>query len=80
MQFFYCKDKSRVEPVKKIPTFVRYNNLRRSKLPNLTEKNQYLIYDNHKVIIFNLLNYISPLIPKLHGKMKLNDVSRMTLT
>ena len=78
MQFFYCKDKSRVEPVKKIPTFVRYNNLRRSKLPIVL--NQYLIYDNHKVIIFNLLNYISPLIPKLHGKMKLNDVSRMTLT
>ena len=41
-----------------------------SKSPNPTERNQYLIYDNHKVIIFHLLNYSSPLIPKLHGKMK----------
>ena len=44
--------------------------LRRSKLPNPTGRNQYLIYDNHKVIIFHLLNYISSLIEKLHGKMK----------
>ena len=29
-----------------------------------------MIYDNHKVIIFHLLNYTSPLILKLHGKMK----------
>ena len=41
-----------------------------SKLANLAERNQLLIYDNYKVIIIDLLNYTFPLIPKLHGKMK----------
>ena len=43
--------------------------MRRSKLPNLTDRNQYLIYDDHEVI-FRLVNYISSHIQKLHGKMK----------
>ena len=47
-----------------------YNDLRRSKLQNFTERKQYLIYDNHKITIFHLLNYIYPLSSKLHGKMK----------
>ena len=42
-----------------------------SKLPNLTETNQYFIYVNHKAIIFHLPNYIFPLVQKLQGKMKL---------
>ena len=47
-----------------------YNYLKRSKLANLSERNWYLIYDNHEVNIFRLLNYISTLISKLHGNMK----------
>ena len=47
-----------------------YNHLKRSKLANLSERNWYLIYDNHEVNIFCLLNYISTLISKLHGNMK----------
>ena len=48
-----------------------------------------MIYDNHKVIIFNLLNSIWPLIPKLQGKTKQRlailfscymTVSHMTVT
>ena len=52
---------------KQVPNFVYYNHLRSSKLP---KRNQYLIYSNDEVIIFRLLNYTPPLIPKLHGKMK----------
>lgn len=55
MQFSYYKDEARVETVnKKLPKFVYYNNLRRSRLTNLTETNKYLIYDNDLVIIFHL--------------------------
>lgn len=55
MQFSYYKDEARVETVnKKVPKFVYYNNLRRSRLTNLTETNKYLIYDNDLVIIFHL--------------------------
>ena len=44
--------------------------MKRSKLANLSERNWYLIYDNHEVNIFCLLNYISTLISKLHDNMK----------
>ena len=55
MQFSYYKDEARVETVnKKVSKFVYYNNLRRSRLTNLTETNKYLIYDNDLVIIFHL--------------------------
>ena len=63
--------------------------MKRSKLTNLTEKNQCLINDNHKVFIFPLSNYISPCVTKLHAEMsqKLTlllscymTVSPMTLT
>ena len=37
-----------------IPNFVYYNHLRRLHLPTFRERNQYLIYDNHKVAIFHL--------------------------
>ena len=43
--------------------------MNRSKLPNLTETNQCLINDNHKVFIFHLSNYISPFVPKPHAEM-----------
>ena len=54
--------------------FVYYNYLRTSKWLNLTETNQYLIYDNHKVILFFFIdpNLLSPLFPKLRGKSKKN--------
>ena len=52
MQFFYSKDEARVETVTKIvPNFVYYNHLREGQnLSDLAERNQSLIYDNHKVI------------------------------
>ena len=63
------KNEAWVEPVKKISSEFWYNNYL-EKLPNLTEKIHYLIYDNHKVTIFHLLNWIWPPLPKLYGKMK----------
>ena len=50
MQSFCCKDE------------VYSSHLRRSKLPNLTERNQCLISDSHKVTVFHLPNSISPLV------------------
>ena len=35
-----------------------------------TSQRQTSIYDNQKVITFHLRNYIFPLVPKLHGKIK----------
>ena len=64
MQFFYSKDEAQFESAKTINT--KFLILQ----PNLTGRNQYLIYDNNKVIIFHLLNFISPLVPKLHDKIK----------
>ena len=87
--FSYCKDEALVKIVKKISSKFCILQLRRSKLPNLADRNQHFIYDNHKVIIFHLFNDIFPLIQKLYGKMKQKlallflscmTVSRMTLT
>ena len=89
MLFSYCKDEALVKIVKKISSKFCILQLRRSKLPDLADRNQYFIYENHKVIIFHLLNDIFPLIHKLYGKMKQKlavlflcciTVSRMTLT
>ena len=44
--------------------------MRRSKLPNFREKNEYLIQDNYKVILFHFFDYLSLLIPKLYSKIK----------
>ena len=52
MQFFFCKDEARVETVIKIvPNFAYYNHLEGQNLSSLTEKNQYVNYDNHKVTV-----------------------------
>ena len=42
--------------------------LEKVKVTKSYRENHYLIYDNHKVIIFHLLDYTSPVIPKLYGK------------
>ena len=56
------KDEARVQPVTKISS--------KFCILQPTEK-QYLICDNHhKVVVFHLPNYISPLIPKPCGKIK----------
>ena len=71
MQFFYYRDEARVNLVKKaISKFCILKPSEKVKIIKPCRKEPALDYDSYKVIIFNLPNCISPLTPKLYGKMK----------
>ena len=61
-----------METVKKNKFQIFYITTQMVKITKPYREEPVLIYNNHKVIIFHLLNCISPLIRKLNGKMKQN--------